>query len=82
VPPHAFLYACAMLQQFDQALVWAERCVAVNAGMLVFLGIDPCVDDLRGDPRFIALLERLGLPAIRRSPRPTASAVATTARQA
>jgi non-specific serine/threonine protein kinase len=73
VPPHLFLYAQAKLGNHDQALVWAERCAAINAGMLIFLGVDPCIRDLRRDPRFVALLERLGLPAILHDPARTAA---------
>ena len=65
VPPHEFLFIYAQLGDIDAVLEYAERCVEINAGILVFLGVDPCFDDLRSDPRFQDLLRRLGLPVIR-----------------
>jgi serine/threonine protein kinase len=64
VPPHEFLFIYAHLGDIDAVLEYAERCVEINAGILVFLGVDPCFDDLRCDPRFQDLLRRLGLPVM------------------
>ena len=73
VPPHEFLFIYAQLGDIDAVLEYAERCVEINAGILVFLGVDPCFDDLRSDPRFQDLLRRLGLPVIREPDRHTQS---------
>jgi hypothetical protein len=62
VPPHEFLFIYARLGDTDAVLEYAERCVEINSGILVFLGVDPCFDDLRSDSRFQHLLRRLGLP--------------------
>jgi hypothetical protein len=64
VPPHEFLFIYAQLGDIDAVLEYAERCVEINAGILVFLGVDPCFDDLRSDPRFQDLLRQLGLPVM------------------
>jgi len=42
-------------------LAWAEE---EHQGRLYYIGL-PCFDPLRADPRFEALLERLGLPSAR-----------------
>ena len=62
VPPHEFLFIYSYLGDIDRVLEYAERCVEINAGLLVFLAVDPCFDRLRADSRFQDLLRRLGLP--------------------
>jgi len=63
-PPQFQMYLYAKLGDFDGAMAWAERLFQIDSGMLVFLGIDPIIDALREDPRFLALLRRCGLPVI------------------
>ena len=64
VPPHEFLFIYALVGDIDRVLEYAERCIEINAGMLVFMGVDPCFDNVRTDPRFQDLLRRLGLPVL------------------
>jgi serine/threonine protein kinase/Tfp pilus assembly protein PilF len=64
VPPHEFMFIYAKLGDVDRVLEYAERCIEINAGMLVFLAVDPCFDPLRADPRFQDLVRRLGLPIL------------------
>lgn len=45
----------------DQAFAWFDRAYAERCDYLVYLPTDPMADPLRSDPRFPALLERLGL---------------------
>jgi eukaryotic-like serine/threonine-protein kinase len=45
----------------DAAFAWLDRAVDEHSGPVVFAGVDPRLDALRGDPRFDALLVRLGL---------------------
>jgi tetratricopeptide (TPR) repeat protein len=66
VPPHEFLFIHAQLGDIERVLEYAERCVEINSGMLVFLSVDPRFDELRSDPRIEALTLRLGLPVLRR----------------
>ena len=62
VPPHDFLFIYSRLGEIDRVLEYAERCVEINSGILVFMAVDPCFHHLHGDPRFQDLLRRLGLP--------------------
>jgi TolB-like protein/DNA-binding winged helix-turn-helix (wHTH) protein/Tfp pilus assembly protein PilF len=45
----------------DQALVWLERAYAQHSNELVSLKVEPGYDPLRGDPKFKALVQRIGL---------------------
>jgi tetratricopeptide (TPR) repeat protein len=50
-------------QEIDAAIEWLERSLDARDGMVPFIGVDTAFDGLRSDPRFGAMLERLGLPA-------------------
>ena len=50
------------LNKTDEALNWLERGVEVRDPRLVWLSVDPKWDNLRPDPRYVAILRRLGLP--------------------
>jgi adenylate cyclase len=43
-----------------QALEWLEKAYEQHDGLLIFLNVDPIFDPLRSEPRFMALLQRLG----------------------
>jgi serine/threonine-protein kinase len=45
----------------DQAFAWLDKAYEERCDFLVYLPTDPMADPLRTDPRFPALLERLGL---------------------
>jgi tetratricopeptide (TPR) repeat protein len=45
----------------DQAFAWLEKAVEEGHGNLAYLRTEPELDPLRGDPRFEAVLRRLGL---------------------
>jgi len=47
----------------DRAFEWLERAFIGRAYGLVFLPTDPRFDPLRSDPRYVALMRRVGLPA-------------------
>ncbi len=51
----------AALGDVDEALGWIERGVEQRDSSLVWIKVHPRVDPLRGDPRFTAALERMGL---------------------
>jgi serine/threonine protein kinase len=43
------------------ALMADENALAVHAGDMVFINIEPCFDPLHGEPRFQSLVSRVGL---------------------
>jgi serine/threonine protein kinase/tetratricopeptide (TPR) repeat protein len=51
----------ARLGDKDKALLWLEKCYAERAG-LVFLQVEPALENLHSDPRFSDLVRRMGLP--------------------
>jgi serine/threonine protein kinase/Tfp pilus assembly protein PilF len=51
----------AGLGEIDAGLSWLERAFEKGADALTTMKIDPKLDPLRGNPRFAALLERIGL---------------------
>jgi serine/threonine protein kinase/tetratricopeptide (TPR) repeat protein len=63
VVPHFFAGIYAGLGDHDRALEYLEKSYAEHCHWLIYLHIDPSMDDLRNDPRFQDLLRRVGLPA-------------------
>jgi hypothetical protein len=51
----------AQAGEVDHAFEWLEKAVDQGSLELVYLGIRPEFDPLRGDPRYSTLLQRLGL---------------------
>ena len=49
------------LGQASEALEGIEEAVKARSGLAVWLGVDPRVDPLRSDPRFIGILTGMGL---------------------
>jgi tetratricopeptide (TPR) repeat protein len=66
VAPTQFVFVHIGLGQKDEALRWLEKDFEARSDYMVYLGIDPVLDSLRGDPRFEELLRKVGLP--RRAP--------------
>jgi hypothetical protein len=46
----------------DEAFAWLERARVEHQPWLHFLPVDPAVDPIRDDPRFTALMQRVGRP--------------------
>ncbi len=63
VVPHYFAGIYVGLGEHDRALEYLEKSYAEHCHWLIYLHIDPSMDDLRNDPRFQDLLRRVGLPA-------------------
>ena len=59
-PDLAGIYA--FLGDSDESLRWLEEAYEERVSSLVFLGDEPCFENLHGDPRFTDLLRRIGLP--------------------
>jgi tetratricopeptide (TPR) repeat protein len=51
----------ASLGDTDNALAWLDRALQQRASMLGFLAQNPAFDELHDDPRFAAIVDRVGL---------------------
>ena len=51
------------LGESDRAMEYLRQCVEEHSHWLIYLHIDPSMDDLRGMPGFEELLRQVGLPA-------------------
>jgi eukaryotic-like serine/threonine-protein kinase len=63
VAPHFFAGIHIGLGENDRALDYLEKSYEDHSHWLIYLHIDPTMDDLRNEPRFQDLLKRVGLPA-------------------
>jgi tetratricopeptide (TPR) repeat protein len=61
VSPYVQAYVFLGLGQKDTALDWLERACEERDGNMPVLNVDPAFDPLRNEPRFQALLKRVGL---------------------
>ncbi|HLW53076.1 MAG TPA: tetratricopeptide repeat protein [Candidatus Angelobacter sp.] len=61
IPPTYFGILYAGLGDKDQALAWMEKAYEERADLLTWLNVEPMMDDVRGDPRFLNLIRRIGL---------------------
>lgn len=62
VPPFMFAYVYTMLGEDERAFEYLERAYDVGSGIMVFFGVHPAFARLHADPRFAALVRKLGLP--------------------
>jgi TolB-like protein len=56
----ALIYAG--LGEKAEAFAWLEKALAARDKGVTYLEIDPCLDPLRDDPRFVDLVRKVGLP--------------------
>src|SRR5208337_3483303 len=63
VAPHFFAGIHIGLGENGRAVEYLEKSYEEHSHWLIYLHIDPSMDDLRNDPRFQDLLRRVGLPA-------------------
>lgn len=61
VSAYNFATAYAGLGDKDQAIQWLERSLADNAYEILWVKVDPLLDNLRSDPRYPDLVKRVGL---------------------
>ncbi len=61
VPPHNIAMIYNGLDENDEALAWLEKAYDHRDVRLSFLRVDPKWDSQRTDPRFAAILRRIGL---------------------
>jgi hypothetical protein len=45
----------------ENAFVWLERAMQERSALISFLAQDPALDSLHSDPRFAALVQRIGI---------------------
>jgi eukaryotic-like serine/threonine-protein kinase len=64
VAPQFFAGIHVGLGENDRAVECLEKSYQEHSHWLIYLHIDPSMDDLRNDPRFQDLLTRVGLPAL------------------
>jgi serine/threonine protein kinase/tetratricopeptide (TPR) repeat protein len=50
------------LGQKDEAFQWMQKGYEDRSGWLIYLKVDPFFDNVRSDPRFTELVQRVGLP--------------------
>jgi tetratricopeptide (TPR) repeat protein len=62
VPAFVFAWIYMHLREKDKTLEFLERAYVERSSYLSVIGIEPGMDFLRGDPRFIALQRKIGLP--------------------
>jgi hypothetical protein len=53
--------ACARLKRTDDAFRWLQQAYADRSTNLMFLQVDPNLENLRNDPRYMALVRQIGL---------------------
>jgi serine/threonine protein kinase/tetratricopeptide (TPR) repeat protein len=61
VSPVALCGLCITLGRVDQAFEFLEQAYRERRGWLVYLNIEPILDGVRTDPRFVRLVERMQL---------------------
>ena len=61
VAPHNFALIYAGLDDKDQVIHWLEKSYDERASQLIYLKVDPRFDNVRSYPRFLGLLQRIGL---------------------
>jgi TolB-like protein/Tfp pilus assembly protein PilF len=62
VRPTSIAQVYAQLGDNEKALTWLETAYAERDGMLAYLGTQHVYHRMRRDPRFIALIRKIGLP--------------------
>jgi TolB-like protein/DNA-binding winged helix-turn-helix (wHTH) protein/Tfp pilus assembly protein PilF len=62
VSPYYFAIVYLGLGDNEQAMNWLEKAFADRSNGLVFMRVEPELDHLRSDPRFLALQQRLRFP--------------------
>jgi hypothetical protein len=61
VPAYDFAEMHLSLGETEEAFEWLEKAYQERSRALVLIKVEPRLDRLRGDPRFVDLLQRVGL---------------------
>jgi len=62
VSPYYFAVVYAGLGKPEEAIDWLEKAYADRSNGVVFMKVEPGLDDLRSNPRFVALESKLDFP--------------------
>lgn len=62
VSPYSVALVEAGLGDRDQALAWLDKAYTERSDYMPYLKLEPMMDGLRSDPRFAAIVQRVGLP--------------------
>ena len=62
MPAYEVAVVYAGLGKEAQAYTWIEKACEERSGWIVYLKVDPRLDNLHADPRFLNLLRRINLP--------------------
>src|SRR5437660_3804355 len=62
ISPMVFADIYSLLGEKDEAFQWLEKAYRERSSKLIDLKLDPDYDNLHSDPRFAALVSKLGLP--------------------
>jgi TolB-like protein/Tfp pilus assembly protein PilF len=62
VDPADIAFNYAELGEKDQAFAWLDKAYTEKSDLLVWVKVTPAMDGLRSDPRYAALLKRMGMP--------------------
>ncbi len=62
VDPSLVAQAYISVRDADHAFLWLDKAIDAHSGQMEFLAIDPIYDPIRNDPRFVALIRKVGLP--------------------
>ena len=63
VSPYFIAVIYTGLGQRDQAFTWLEKAYEERHPYMTLIGVEPLLDPLRSDPRFLNLVRRVGLPS-------------------
>jgi hypothetical protein len=61
VPPIVFADLYFALEENDQGFDWLKKAHEGREPMLILLRVNPIYDFIRSDPRFTAILKKIGL---------------------
>jgi eukaryotic-like serine/threonine-protein kinase len=75
VSPYSIALVYVGLEQNDEALQWLDKAYAERSVRLINIAVHPRFAGLRTDPRFAALVQRIGLPFAPAPPRPESAHV-------
>jgi tetratricopeptide (TPR) repeat protein len=61
ISPYCFALIYASMNERDQAIEWLRIALEKRVSELIYMKVDPYLDNLRSDPRFDDLLSQVGL---------------------